>query len=149
MPKVPPARALTFTTETVWNAGLAGTGMSGEGRSLTVGHEGEWSPEHLLLLAAESCFMSTLLALARAEGIDVLGYVSSGQLQIPDDRQGASRVLLTPCVVVLGDGDAERVRALARQAREESIVARTLGAGLTVALDVRVVPEESKGTGDW
>jgi organic hydroperoxide reductase OsmC/OhrA len=140
MPKVPRARALPFTTETVWNAGLAGTGMSAEGRSLIVGHEGEWSPEHLLLLAAESCFMSTLLALARADGVDVLGYVSSGQLHVPDDPQAALSILLTPCVVVLTDGDAERIRELARRAREESVVARTLGHGLTVALDVRVVP---------
>jgi organic hydroperoxide reductase OsmC/OhrA len=134
------ARAAPFTTETVWNAGLAGTGMSGEGRSLTVGHEGEWSPEHLLLLAAESCFMSTLLALARAEGIEVLGYVSNGQLQVPDDPQAPLSILLTPCVVVLTDTDAERIRGLARRAREESVVARTLGRGLTVALDVRAVP---------
>jgi organic hydroperoxide reductase OsmC/OhrA len=134
------ARAAPFTTETVWNAGLAGTGMSGEGRSLTVGHEGEWSPEHLLLLAAESCFMSTLLALARAEGIEVLGYVSNGQLHVADDPQAALSILLTPCVVVLTDTDAERIRGLARRAREESVVARMLGRGLTVALDVRAVP---------
>jgi len=144
MPKAPRARALPFTTETVWNAGLAGTGVSGEGRSLTVGHDGEWNPEHLLLLAAESCFMSTLLALARAEGVDVLGYVSNGQLQIPDDPQADLTVLLTPCIVVLTDADAERIRALARRARSESVVARTLGtAGLTVALDVQVVPADT------
>ncbi|MBZ5556246.1 MAG: OsmC family protein [Acidobacteriia bacterium] len=142
MPKVPRARALPFTTETVWNSGLVGTGVSGDGRSLTVGHEGEWSPEHLLLLAAESCFMSTLLSLARAEGIEVLGYVSSGQLHVPDDPHAALTVLLTPCIVVLADGDTERIRALARQAREESVVARTLGPGLTVALDVRAVPAD-------
>jgi organic hydroperoxide reductase OsmC/OhrA len=136
---------LPFTTETVWNAGLAGTGVSGEGRSLTVGHEGDWNPEHLLLLAAESCFMSTLLALAHGEGIEVLGYVSSGQLHIPDDPHAALTILLTPCIVVLSDGDADRVRALARQAREESVVARTLGAGLTVALDVRAVPNGLEG----
>ena len=140
MPKAPRARALPFTTETVWNAGLVGTGMSGEGRSLTVGHDGEWSPEHLLLLAAESCFMSTLLALARADGIDVLGYVSSGQLHVPDDPQAVLSILLTPCIVVSTDRDAERIRGLVRQAREESVVARTLGRGLTVALDVRAVP---------
>jgi organic hydroperoxide reductase OsmC/OhrA len=144
MPKVPRARASPFTTETVWNAGLAGTGMSGEGRSLTVGHEGEWSPEHLLLLAAESCFMSTLLALARAEGIDVLGYVSSGQLPVPDDPHAALTVLLTPCIVVLNERDAKRIRGLARQAREESVVARTLGHALKVAVDVRVVPSNSE-----
>ena len=62
-----------FKTETVWNAGLAGTGAAGEGQLLTVGHEGDWVPEHLLLLAAESCFMSTLPTLALDAGIDVLG----------------------------------------------------------------------------
>jgi organic hydroperoxide reductase OsmC/OhrA len=144
VPRAPHARAQPFTTETVWNAGLAGTGLSGEGRSLTVGHEGEWSPEHLLLLAVESCFMSTLLALARADGVDILGYVSNAQLHPPDDPQAALSILLNPCIVVLSQADAERIRVLARQAREESVVARALGRGLVLALDVRAVPSDSE-----
>lgn len=134
------ATASPYTTETVWNAGLSATGAAGEGRSLVIGHEGEWAPEHLLLLAAESCFMSTLLGLARDEGVEVLGYVSNGQLHVPRDPLAPLTMLLTPCIVVLTDKDAERIRTLALRAKERSVVARSLGECLSVALDVRAVP---------
>ena len=134
------ARASAFATETVWNAGLSGTGATSDGRSLTVGHHGDWTPEHLMLLAAESCFMSTLLALASVAGIAVLGYVSSGHLDIPGDGRGAPSISIFPCVVVESERDAERLTACARQAEKESVVARLLGSRMHVSVDVRVVP---------
>ena len=139
------ASAAPFKTETVWNAGLAGTGMAGEGQSLLVGHDGDWAPEHLLLLAAESCFMSTLLGLAAASGVEVLGYVSNGQLQLADQARSPGLVSLSPCVVVASAADAERVSRLGEQARRESVVALTLGDRLTVSLDVRLIPSSVSG----
>lgn len=140
------ARASTepFKTETVWNTGLAGTGVAGEGQSLTVGHEGDWMPEHLLLLAAESCFMSTLLTLAVDAGIEVLGYVSKGSLHVPEDP-GQASLVLSPCAVVATPHDAKRLTALGRQARHESIVARMLGDRFRLELDVRTLPSEASG----
>lgn len=134
------ARASAFATETVWNSGLAGTGATSDGRSLTVGHHGEWTPEHLLLLATESCFMSTLLALASAAGVAVPGYVSSGHLDIPADGRLAPSVSVSPCVVLESERDAERIVVCAKQAEKESVVARLLGGRVNVSLDVRVVP---------
>lgn len=134
------ASASPFTTETVWNAGLAGTGASGGGRELPVGHDADWAPEHLLLLAAESCFMSTLLSLASAAGIVVLGYVSSGHLEVPADGRVLPRVSLAPCVVVASDADAKRIVACAAQAENDSVIARLLGDCLQITTDVRSVP---------
>ena len=134
-----------FTTETIWHAGLAGTGTAVADRSLTVGREGDWEPEHLLLLAVESCFMSTLLALAALDGITVLGYVSSGHLDMPHDGGALPRVSLAPCVVVAAPGDAERIAVLGRQAEEASVVARLIGDRLRVMLDVRCVASGSVG----
>lgn len=134
------ASASPFTTETVWNAGLAGTGVAGNDRSLTVGHEGDWVPEHLLLLAAESCFMSMLLSLASAAGITVLGYVSSGHFEVPDDIQLAPSVSLAPCIVVASDADAERIAACAKQAEKDSVVAQLLGSRLRITIDIRRLP---------
>jgi len=134
-----------FTTETIWNAGLAGTGVAGENRSLTVGHEGRWAPEHLLLLAAESCFMSTLLSLAPTAGVEVLGYVSSGHLEVPEDPRSKPTVSLTPCVVVGSSIEDERIVAVARQAEQDSVVARLLGDRLRITLDVQRVPRSNGG----
>jgi hypothetical protein len=129
-----------FATETVWNAGLTGTGTAGADRSLKVGRDGEWQPEYLLLLAAESSFMSTMLALAAHTGVTVLGYVSSGHLDVPDDFEALPRVSLAPCVVVGTAGDAERIADLGRRAERASIIARLLGDRFRVTLDVRCVP---------
>ena len=104
--------ASPFATEIVWNAGLTGTGTAAAGRSLTVGREGEWEPEYLLLLAAESSFMPTMLALAAHAGVTVLGYVSSGHLNVPDDAEALPRVSLAPCIVVATSEDAERIAGL-------------------------------------
>jgi organic hydroperoxide reductase OsmC/OhrA len=130
-----------FVTETVWNAGLSATGVAGDDRSLTVGRDGDWPPEQLLLLAAESCFMSTLLTLAADEGVDVLGYVSSAHLNVPSLPAEMPVISLAPCVVVASDEDAARIASCTRRAERESPVARLLGSQLRVAVDIRRLPE--------
>jgi organic hydroperoxide reductase OsmC/OhrA len=133
---------VSYSTETVWNAGLAGTAMADKGRSLRVGNDGDWTPEHLLLLAAESCYMSTLLTLARESGLDILGYVSKSHLH-PHPRNGdAPALVLMPCVVVRSEDDAQRVAHLAGQVPRRSVVANLLADRLRVTLDVRAVPDE-------
>jgi organic hydroperoxide reductase OsmC/OhrA len=135
--------ALPYSTETIWNAGLAGTAIAGKGRSLEVGNDADWMPEHLLLLAAESCYMSTLLTLARESGLEVLGYVSKSRLDM-SARSGEPPALeLMPCVVVRSEDDAQRVVRLAAHVTDRSGVASLLADRLRVTLDVRAVPDVS------
>jgi organic hydroperoxide reductase OsmC/OhrA len=136
------ASTVPFETETVWNAGLAGTGAAVGGLNLTVGHDGDWAPEHLLLLATESCFMSTFLSLAANEGIEVLGYVSNGQLQMHESRSTPT-VVLVPCAVVASRHDAVRLAEVARQAEQESVTAQLLGSHLHVTMDIQTIPSEA------
>lgn len=136
--------AFPFSSETVWNTGLSATGSAG-GRSLSAGFEGDWAPEHLLLLAVESCYMSTFLSLAYASGLDVLGYVSNARFEHGSSahRPSAPIVSLAPCIVVGSATEAALARELAGESARESAVARLLGPRLKVAADVRVVPERS------
>jgi organic hydroperoxide reductase OsmC/OhrA len=136
MTRIAPA---SFETETVWNVGLAGTGFAVGDLQLPVGRDSDWVPEHLLLLAAESCFMSALLSLAIAERVDVLGYVSSGRLETLSGRSGQS-IVVAPCAVVGSRREATRLAELGRQARRESVIARLLGNRLDVELDIQVIP---------
>jgi organic hydroperoxide reductase OsmC/OhrA len=135
--------AFPFSSELVWNAGLSATGSAG-GRSLTAGFEGDWAPEHLLLLAVESCFMSTFLSLAYAAGLDVLGYVSSARLEQPPHQTAAPVVSLTPCIVVGSATDATFAREFAGEAGRESIVSRLLGPKLRINPDIRIVAARSE-----
>jgi organic hydroperoxide reductase OsmC/OhrA len=135
--------AFPFSSETVWNTGLSATGSAG-GRSLSAGFEGDWAPEHLLLLAVESCYMSTFLSLAYASGLDVLGYVSSARFEQGNPHQASAPIVsLAPCIVVATTSEAALARNLAGESARASAVARLLGPRLKVAADVRVVPERS------
>jgi organic hydroperoxide reductase OsmC/OhrA len=135
--------AFPFSSETVWNAGLAATGTAG-GRTMTVGFEGDWAPEHLLLLATESCFMSTFLSLAYASGLDVLGFVSNARLGHGAQPASQPSISLAPCIVVGSSMDATIARELVGAAVRESAVARMLGHRLRVVPDVRVIAERAE-----
>lgn len=134
--------AFPFTSETVWNTGLSATGTAG-GRAIAVGFEGDWAPEHLQLLAAESCFMSTFLSLAYAAGLEVLGYVSNARLEHASHSAALPFISLAPCIVVGSAIDVTVARELAGAAARESVVARLLGARLRVTPDVRLVSERA------
>jgi organic hydroperoxide reductase OsmC/OhrA len=130
-----------YSTETVWDGDLSATGVCDESGALSVGREkGRWSPEHLLLLAAESSLMESFLAAARDAGIEVLGYVSSGHLEFPDEPDEAPRLTLKPCIVVASADEAERARRLTTAVAQTSMAGRLLGNRLRVGLDVRLEP---------
>ena len=134
--------AFPFSSEMVWNTGLSATGSAG-GRSLSAGFDGDWAPEHLLLLATESCYMSTFLSLAYVSGLEVLGYVSNARLDHGQQHGALPAISLAPCIVVGSATDATIARELASAAARESVVARLLGARLRVAPDVRLVTDAS------
>jgi hypothetical protein len=130
-----------YATETIWDGGLSGTGLTGEGRELNVGRDdGGWSPEQLLLLGAESSLMESFLAAARSADIQVLGYVSSGHLDIPDEPGALPTLTLKPCIVVASAEEAERAVRLSGAVARTSIAGRLLGNRLHVGLDVRLEP---------
>jgi hypothetical protein len=129
-----------YATETVWDGGLSGTGVCDAGM-LSVGRDsGGWSPEHLLLFAVETSLMESILAAARDADIEVLGYVSSGHLEIPDEPGAAPRLTLKPCIVVASVDEAQRAALLSTAVAQTSMAGRLLGNSLQVGLDVRLEP---------
>jgi organic hydroperoxide reductase OsmC/OhrA len=136
-----PHRLLACATETVWDGGLSGTGVCGDGQALSVGRgDGGWTPEQLLLLGAESSLMETILAAARQADIEVLGYVSCGHLDVPDEPGAAPRLMLRPCVVVASVDEAQRAALVFAAVAGTSLAGRLLGPCLQVGLDVRPEP---------
>lgn len=134
-------RALRCATETVWDGGLSGTSVCGDGQELSVGRgDGGWTAEQLLLLGAESSVMEAVLTAARNAGVDVLGYVSSGHFEVPDEPDAAPRLTLKPCVVVASVDEAQRTALLSTSIADASLVGRLLGSRLQVGIDVRLEP---------
>jgi len=128
--------AAPYTTETVWDGGGSATGLSQDGQVLRVGEGGGWMPEQLVLFAAETSFMDRFLAASRSAGVEVLGYVSSGHLEVEDGQQ-MPRIVLRPCVVVSSGEEAEALERIARTALTQSVVGRLCGGRVRVALDVQ------------
>ena len=131
-----------FSTEVVWDSGESGTAITEEGASLSVGSGSEWSPEHPLGLSAASCFMRTFLRLAAEHGLEVLGYVSSGSVELYKDPTVPPRLVLAPCIVVGWDEDVESAHHLCQYALLASPVCRVLGSRVRLTAAVKVIPSQ-------
>jgi hypothetical protein len=133
--------SVACTAETIWDGGASATGVCGEGHELHLGHgAGGWSPEQLLLLGAESSLMESILAAARDADVQVLGYVSSAHLDMPDERGAAPRLTLKPCMVVASLDDRQHARLMSAAVARTSLAGRLLGNRLHVGLDIRLEP---------
>jgi hypothetical protein len=126
--------------ELVWDSGGTGTAESPGGALLEIAEFGEWTPGRLLNLAAQSSVMFEFLRLAEEEVLEVLGYVSSGEVSLSSIGEEEGRLILSPCIVVRDDTDAGRARSLLEEAMASSPICcafrgeRTLDPRLIVAL---------------
>ena len=133
-----------FSTEVVWDSGQSGTAITEDGASLGVGPDSEWPPEHLLALSAASCFMRTFLRLAAEHGLEVLGYVSSGTVELSPDPTAIPSLILAPCIVIGWDEDLDSAVHLCQHALQASPVCRALGSRVRLAATVKVIAPKTE-----
>jgi hypothetical protein len=140
----------TFAIELVWDADRNATAVPWQppwqGSAIQVGPKAGWLPAHLVTLAAASGFMSTLLQLAEAAGVFILGYVSICKLHVPTDLRSLPTITLTPCIVVASTEEANKVSALCQQASELGEVCRALQGRLQVVPDTQVITPGGEGS---
>jgi peroxiredoxin-like protein len=74
------------------------------------GMAGIWSPEHLFVAAASSCFMTTFLALAEKSRLEFVSFhcTATGRLEKQDGQLLITKIILKPTVVVDKKGDVEK-----------------------------------------
>ena len=125
----------------VWDTESRCTVQTPAGCDLHVGPEGDWSPEQLLLAAAESGLMTAFVELARERGVEVLGYVSSAGIQTPRHPGSPVRLVVRPCVAIARESDRLLVHELLAKAHATSPVARALGRSLKLAPEVVLLPQ--------
>jgi organic hydroperoxide reductase OsmC/OhrA len=91
------------------------------------GPEGRWSPEALLLSAAELCLMTTFLAVAERAKLTVVDYQSRAEAALDKTPEGLAftRVVLRVRLSVYAD-DAARARELLLKAKKHCIVSNAL-----------------------
>ncbi len=103
------------------------------------GTEGFWTPEHLLVLAANSCLMSTMAALAEHSRLTLVGYRADGEgrlEKIPGQGYRFTEIVLRPLVTVQTEDDIALAEKLLAKAERLCLVANALS--IPVRVDARV-----------
>lgn len=101
------------------------------------GEAGKWTPEHFLVAAAASCFMTTFLAIAEISKLRVLSFRSQahGKLEkTPEEGYRFTEINLAPVIEVAPE-DVERALRILAKAEKNCFVTKSLRAA------VRVEPE--------
>ena len=105
------------------------------------GPAGVWSPEHLFVLAAATCWMTTFLVVAQNSKLEFGAVDCSGvgTLERGDDRRfWISRIVLRPRVTVLREEDRERTLRLIEKAEAACLISNSMKSAVTVEAEVLV-----------
>lgn len=139
----------TYPVAVHWEGEKRGLGSSPDGLpDLKVasppafgGPGGFWSPEHLFVLSAATCWMSTFLAVAQASGLEVVTVDCAGEgiLDKGEDRRfRISRIDLKPRVTITREEDRERAGRLIEKAEAACLIRNSIRSEVTLASEVLV-----------
>jgi peroxiredoxin-like protein len=139
----------TYPVTVRWEGDRRGLGSSPDGLPALPlssppafgGPAGIWSPEHLFVLAATSCWMTTFLAVAQASKLEVQAIECSGEgtLDKGEDRRfRISRIALRPRVTVARDEDRERASRLIEKAEAACLIRNSIRSEVTLESEVLV-----------
>ncbi|MFI5360925.1 MAG: OsmC family protein [Elusimicrobiota bacterium] len=130
----------TYSVALHWKDGPTGTLFASPRPPIPVGKPPQfdgsdawWSPEHLLLASAASCFMTTYLAMAERRKLTISCYRSqvSGRVEQSADGLRFVSVLLTAWVEA-ADKDQESAERLLESAKQQCLVSNSLKVPVTL-----------------
>lgn len=113
------------------------------------GPGGRWTPEHLFVGAATTCWLTTFLAYAERSRLEFVSVEAAGEAIVErgdDGKVSIPRLVLRPRVTVKRDEDRERALKWIRKAEETCLIARAMRATVELEPEVLVaagVPESS------
>ncbi len=92
------------------------------------GMEGIWSPEHLLVAAANSCLMTTFLAIAENSRLEFVDFSSKaiGKLEIVDGKYMISEITLTPTVIIRDESQKEKAERVLNKSEAACLISNSL-----------------------
>lgn len=102
------------------------------------GIPGIWSPEHLLVAAVNSCYMTTFLAIAENFKLEFesLDCKAVGLLEQPEGKYLITRVLLKPVLVIKEEHNAEKAMRVLEKTEKACLISNSIKA--TIKLDAVV-----------
>ena len=92
------------------------------------GEVGRWTPEHFLIAAVASCFISTFEGMAQTSRLefDSLRLAAEGVLTKLDSGWRFTEIRLRPAVTVRREEDHDRAARLLEKAEKSCLIARSL-----------------------
>ena len=133
-----------YETRYEWQGDAAKGTLSITGRrDLPVGtpHDGNrYSPEHLLLAAAEICLANYVQLIAERSGLEIRDYRSSadGELEfVPKQGYRFKRILIHPVLTVTAGSEAMAEKVVEKSHRA-CLVARSLQCPIEIDLQIEV-----------
>jgi peroxiredoxin-like protein len=110
-----------------------------------LGEPGRWTPEHFLVAAVASCFVSTFSGIAEKSrlGFASFNLDAEGVLGNEDGIWRFTEIKLRPVVTILKEEDRDRVFRLLEKAEKSCLVARSLQFKVTLFPAVEIEEELS------
>lgn len=136
-----------YETTLVWE-GKSRAALSSGARPVLVGgpppefdgEPGWWSPEHLLLSAANLCLMTTYMVLARKAGLEIGQYRSRAEGVLDKTKEGVVFTRIALQVALLAPAERlDEARKLLESAKKYCIVSNSLKRPVEVEAKVEAV----------
>jgi len=108
-----------------------------------LGELGRWTPEHFLVAAVASCFVSTFSGIAEKSRLGFASFTldAEGLLDNEDGIWRFTEIKLRPVVTVLKEEDRDRAIRLLEKAEKSCLIARSLQFKVTLVPAVKVEVE--------
>jgi peroxiredoxin-like protein len=111
------------------------------------GEAGFWTPEHFLLAAVSSCFITTFRAIAGFSKFDPLALDISVEGKLGKSEGGGyefTRVVLKPQLTIRNESERQRATRLLEKAEHSCLVARSLKCPVTMEARVELPPVDCR-----
>ena len=108
------------------------------------GVAGCWTPEHLFVGAATTCWLTTFLAYAERSRLELVAVEAAGEAIVErgdDGKVSLPRIVLRPRVTIRREEEREKADKMIRKAEETCLIARAMRATVELEPEVLVVAE--------
>ena len=92
------------------------------------GHPNIWSAEHLYIGAAETCFMTTFLAVAEKSRLEFSAYESKGVGELEPEGRGLvfKKIVLYPKVTIKNEEDRQKTINILEKTARHCIISNSM-----------------------
>ena len=138
-----------YNTAIRWEQGRRGTATSPDiSDPITIatppefpkGEPNIWSPEHLFVAAANSCLMTTFLAIAENSKLDFISFESeaTGRLETIGGLLMISEIELKPKVVIRNEKDREKALRIIEKSDKACLISNSMKSKVILSPEVTV-----------